>query len=367
VQRDRWHLGLLAREAGRNVAGRGSRMLPVLALAVLTGAGSTAFVALETQQLRTELADLAADGRGVLLVSAASPDAPARIDRASCEALTGQPGIARAGVLEPADRLDLLPVGTRLPAQRASTTLFPELAGADLLVGSALSDRTDGTFYVTTGGSDGEGGEGGEGGEVTTAVHAGPHPEGLGSTFTITLPPDPGQPEATGCAVVLDELTDTAAALPAVTAQLGVTGNPVAAIEVLRATNDPAADYLDRTSRWLPVLLGLIGAVATAITTRLRASEIAVYRMSGTSPTSVMTLLAFESLLLAGTAAIAATAAALALTLAGPTGSGGAGYFLDPTVPVLWGLALAGTWATATLFATTDLAVRRPDDLAKDR
>lgn len=345
MQRDRWHPGLLAREAVRNVFGPGSRMVALLALAVITGAGSSAYIALQTQAMRQEVHDLAAAGHNVLEFTALSPDAPTRIDRTSCEALAEQRGIAHAGILEPAGQLDVLPVGTRIPAQRASTTLFPELAAADLIVGRNLSDRVSRPFTVKAGQ------------DLATAVHADPHPEDLGTGSSITLPPRPDDTTTARCVVVLDEYSDVDTALPAVGAQLKVTTNPAAGTELLTATNNPVANYLQRPDRWFPLLLGLLGAVATAITTRLRASEIAVYRMSGTSPISVMTLLTLEALLLTGTAALSATAAALSLYT----------HYLDPVIPIIWGLALAGTWAIVALTASLDLAVRRPTDLAKDR
>ncbi|QDB80566.1 hypothetical protein FE251_15210 [Georgenia wutianyii] len=127
--------------------------------------------------------------------------------------------------------------------------------------------------------------------------------------------------------------------------------------QLLTATSDPALNYLERLSRWLPLLLGLLGAIATAIVTRLRSSELAVYRMSGTSPTSLMTLLTLETLLIAGIAALSAATAPLALPA----------HYIDPAVPVLWGIGLAGTWAVVTLAMSLDLAVRHPSDLAKDR
>lgn len=79
--------------------------------------------------------------------------------------------------------------------------------------------------------------------------------------------------------------------------------------------------------------------------------------MSGTSPVSVMTLLTLETLLITGSAALSAAAASLAL----------ATHYLDPAVPMLCGLVLAGTWILAALAASLDLAARRPSDLAKDR
>lgn len=193
--------------------------------------------------------------------------------------------------------------------------------------------------------------------DLATAVHAESHPEDLGTGSSITLPPRSSDTAAARCVVVLDEFSDVDTALPAVAAQLKIEDNPAAGAELLVATNDPIADYLQRADRWPPLLLGMLGAFATAITTRLRASEIAVYRMSGTAPVSVMSLLTLEILLVTGTAALSATAASLALSA----------HYLDPAVPILWGLALAGTWAVVALAASLDLALRRPTDLAKDR
>lgn len=345
MQRDGWRLGLLAREAARNVFGRGSRMLVVLALAILAGAASSAYIALDTQSMRDDVQDLAADGRNVLVFSAMSNDAPASIQRASCEALAEQHGVLRAGILDPAGQLDVLPVGPRLPAQRASSTLFPELVGADLLVGRNLSDRAERPFTVWAGQ------------DLATAVHADPHPEDLGTGSSVTLPPRPTDTTSTRCVVVLDAFSDVDAALPTVAAGLKVSDNPVSGAELLTATNDPVNDYLQRLDRWFPVLLGLLGGAAMAITTRLRASEIAVYRMSGTAPVSVLTLLTLEALLVSGAAAVSATAASLALFE----------HYRDPAIPILWGLALAGAWSIIALAASLDLPFRRPNDLAKDR
>jgi hypothetical protein len=345
MQRDRWRLSMLAREATRNVFGPGSRLLTIVALAVLAGAASSAYIALETQSMRQEINDLAADGRNVLVFSGLSSEAPTRIDRASCEALAGQHGVSHAGVLEPAEPVDVLPVGTRLPAQRASTTLIPELSEAELLVGRNLSDRASLPFKVWVGG------------DLATAAHAAPHPEDLGTGSSITLPLRPSDTTSEKCVVILDEFPDVDSALPAIASQLKVMVNPAAGTELLTATSDPIGDYLQRPDRWFPLLLGFLGAIATAIVTRLRASEVAVYRMSGTSPTSIMTLLTFETLLITGCAALSATAASLTLSP----------HYLDLAVPILWGLALAGTWTIVTLAASLDLAIRRPSDLAKDR
>jgi hypothetical protein len=64
-----------------------------------------------------------------------------------------------------------------------------------------------------------------------------------------------------------------------------------------------------------------------------------------------------EVLLVAGTALASSVAAALVLAWA----------YRDPTVAMLGGVVLAGTWAVLTIGMCFDLALRRPTDLAKDR
>ncbi|GAB3229116.1 hypothetical protein GCM10027586_14240 [Kineococcus gypseus] len=345
MHRDDWPFGLLVREAILNIFGPGSRMLVILALAVLAGAGSSTYIAVQSQAVRQEVFDLAADGRNVLVISALSNDAPSSINRASCENLHKQQGVDHAGILESAGELDVLPVGTRLPAQRASTTLFRELTNTDLLVGRNLSDRVSRQFTVRSGR------------DLASAKHADPHPEDLGTSFSVTLPPHPSHPSTARCVVILNAFSDADLASSIIAAQLKVTKNPISVTELLTATTNPVDNYLQRVDRWFPVLLGLLGAVAAVVTTRRRASEIAVYRMSGTSPVSMMTLLTLETLLITGSAALSATAAALTLS----------SYYLDLAVPILWGCVLAGSWAIFAIVALLDLGVRRPSELAKDR
>ncbi|NHC14513.1 hypothetical protein [Motilibacter deserti] len=353
MQHDGWRLGYLAREATRNVLGRGSRLLPLLALAILAGVGSSSFIAYETVRLRDEIAQLDVQGQYVLVYRSTSTSAPAQISRASCESLAGQDGVRHAGLLTPVSDMDLLPVGVGLPAQRASTTLVPELSRVDVLIGPVLAgsgaasaDRSASAFRVKTGTS-----------ETATAVVPTARPEALATDFSVTLPLLPADVDGPQCVVVLRALSDPARAGDLHGAALAVEGNPVTATRPFIATNDPVDTYLHRPGRWLPLLLALVGALATGIASRLRASEMAVYRLSGTSRTSVLTLLALETLLIAGTAGLCAVAAALALR----------DRYLDPLIPVTWGLAMAGVWAVGGLLATTDLALRRPTNLAKDR
>lgn len=345
MQRDGWRLSLLAREALRNIFGSGSRMYALLALAVLTGAGSSAYIAMEATTLQQEVRALSEAGRNVVVFTALNNDAPASIDRHSCEALAGQRGVPHAGSLEAAGHLDVLPLGDHLPAMRASASLFPELGTVDMLIGHNLPAGSTETFIVR------------HQDEMAVAARARPYPQDLGTGASVTLPPLPKDSHTEKCVVMLDAYSDVDVAIPVIAAQLNVDGHPVTGEELLTATNEPVSDFLGRPTRWFPLLLGCLGAAATAITLRLRSSEIAVYRMSGTSPASIMVLLTFEALLVSGVAVFAAALASLVLLP----------HYLALTVPLLWGLALGGIWAITALLSSVDLAFRRPSDLAKDR
>ncbi|WP_061961375.1 hypothetical protein [Demequina flava] len=189
------------------------------------------------------------------------------------------------------------------------------------------------------------------------AVFAGAHPGDLGTASTVTLPLRHSDIAGEQCVVILSAFSDAARASAVAMAELEVSNNPAIGRELLTATSNPASEYADRATRWLPLLLGGFGGALTAIIARLRSSEIAVYRMSGSSPSSVLTLLSIEALLVAGVASLGATCAAIVL----------AKYYIDPSVPVLWGIALAGVWALLAVAGSLDLALRSPSTLAKDR
>jgi hypothetical protein len=125
----------------------------------------------------------------------------------------------------------------------------------------------------------------------------------------------------------------------------------------LQEPDDPIAQFLARIDRLLPIALGLVGGAAMVISLRLHASEIAVYRLAGTSSTCLLILLALHAALVAGVGVLAATAAAVVLAC----------FYPDPSVPILWSLAMGAVATTTVVAFTADLAFRRPTDLAKDR
>jgi len=341
---DGWRFADLTREALRNALGRGARLLPAVALAGLLGAGSVAILALEQRALDAEISSLTAQGRGVIGIVEVSPERPATISRSSCEDLTEMPGVQNAGIVVEAGRADAEPFTIDAPARRASTTLFPALGSVDVLLGGTLAaqEHTFHTFIY---------------GQPFLAAVAEPSREGTGSTFSLTFPLLPTDTTASRCVVLLDPLTSADEVSTDLIARLDIQGNPVNAQEVLTTPIDPIDDYLTRPGRHAPLALGVVGGLLTALITRSRTSELAVYRLSGTSRTSLLTLLSLENAVIAGLAASVSAISALLL----------AAHLLDPATAVTAGIALAGAWALVATIGTIDIAFRRPTDLAKDR
>lgn len=341
---DRWRFADLAREALRNVFGSGARLLPAVALAGLFGTGSVATLVLEQNALHDEIAALTDQGRGVVIFTEASPERPGYIGRGSCEQLVDTKGVEAAGLVVFMTGTDAAPFVIDAPARRASSTLVPALGEADVVVGSTLADH-QGPFRVLIHG------------QSFDAVVAGPSREGTGTAYSLTFPLLPHDTAAGMCVAILDPILDADDLVPTLATQLNVGGNPISGKEVLVHPSDPIEDYLTRLSRHTPLALGLIGGFITAVITRTRGSELAVYRLSGTTRSSLLTVMLVENLLIAGVAASATAVAGLVL----------AAYLFDPATAIITGFALAGTWAVIASVATLDLPFRRPTDLAKDR
>ena len=115
MQRDAWTLAHLAREACRNVFDVRSKMFALLGCAVLIGTVIPIYAAIQGQQLRDQLADEAALGRNVVLISALDNAIPVSISRASCEALAQNADVARAGILRSQPTRDFLQLGSLVP------------------------------------------------------------------------------------------------------------------------------------------------------------------------------------------------------------------------------------------------------------
>jgi len=240
--------------------------------------------------------------------------------------------------------MSVTPGTDEVQSQRVSTTLLPQLSRFDALIGRDLLDRHQPDFALVDG-------------WLASVAPLSRQREGVSNAYALVLPLLPTDSKAGSCIVVLDRFVRADAVATEQMASLEVTGGAIIGSEVLQATSDPVAAFLDRPGRFLPYLLGMLGAIATIITFRLRSSEFATYRMSGTGIRSLLTLIACETLLVTG---VASSSAALSVFVLHDR-------YLSLATPIWSGVALAGSWAAITVLGTVDLAFRRPIDLAKDR
>lgn len=349
MQRDRWHLNALVHEAVRNVGDWRAKLFPILVFAVLGGSCLAVFFSVEANSLHQQLTHLTMEGRLVVDISSTNPQTPVKIERESCEDLAHQPGVARAGIYSQIAYLEVPQLGASIPFAGVSTTLFPELDHVDALIGSEL--REPGPDFTLTLPNDVLG---------TTHVMAA-QPRGVDTNSAVLVPLVPAQDTGPSCRVVMGPLSDPAEVVPRAVAQLRTTeAGDIIAISPFQNNIDPIQQFLGRSARNLPLLLGLLGGFAAAVINRVRFGELAAYRLSGTSGRSLALLLTLEQCLLAG---VLATSTALAAVATGLV----LGYPASVAAATLSGLGAAATWVITAALFTLDIPARRPTDLAKDR
>jgi len=336
----------MVREANANVFSPAARMFPVLAVAVLVGAGQSSLMIHQASQLDETLAALTMSGRNVVTVAPPSPDSVSTVDRVSCEALAEYPQIERAGLVGTAERTEVVELGAFLPLQPVSATLLPGLDAYDAVVGSALWSDDDPTLTLAA-----------PGGQVLHAEVGDEMPAGVPTGSALAIPLGATTTSGSYCVVVLDPYLPLTDARTLVLADLQMAGEPLAATSPYKETVDVVALHLSRTERFLPAGIAVLAGFSVLGLSRLRSSELAAYRLSGTSRRSLATILLLEQAILAGFYLTSATAAALVL---GP-------LLRDPAVPILWAVVGALGWTVCAGSAASITVLRRASDLAKDR
>ncbi|HEY4752363.1 MAG TPA: hypothetical protein VIH37_03695 [Candidatus Limnocylindrales bacterium] len=343
---DRWATSALVREAVCNVASWRARLFPVLILAVLMGAGGVAFAAGEALSLDHQVVELQAQGRLVIDITSVDPKRPVAIDRTSCEALSTQPDVTRAGLAVPSGFSDIGQLGTGVGIVAVSNTLFPQIRHTDVLVGSALrASVSDFRLLMPDG-------------RVAQARMLAIQPRGLDVNSAILVGLDPTVTTGPSCRVVFDPHADPTQVIGRALASVQEVGDqPLVASTAYAENINPVTAYQHRPTRLLPLLLGLLGGFAAAMVNRARVGELATYRLSGTSRRSLALLLGLEQCFLAGTLATAGALAALALTA----------YPISRLAASLASVAAAAIWILTAMVLSIDIPLRRPTDLAKDR
>lgn len=347
VRLDNWRGIHLAREANKNVLVWRSRLQPLVFFAVLAGVAATLFGAYESTSLLHRLEEQKESGRNILVFSAADTNRPVSIDRRSCETLTNSSAVERAGIVEREGLFDFLQIGPDVPVLSASSSLFPLLNTNDAIVGSALvPDVQAGVPYRL-----------GLSANILEAQVASKQAVGIDTNSAVVVALPPRVRSGSTCVVVLHDLTSVDRNLSQLSAQLQSSGGPLAATQMFNDTSDPIEDFINRSGRLLPSLLGLLGGVAAGILNRLRSGELAAYRLSGTSARSLYVLLLLEQALLAGLMVLSASLAIAALHP----------YFLSPASTLMSSFAAGCVWLIVAVLMTIDVPMRKPPDLAKDR
>lgn len=341
--RVRWRAGPLVREASLNVFLGGGGLHLLAGFALVTGAAVGVALAGQAMTIEAELMSLRSEGRGVVVFTTADRDIEVHIDRMTCEGLAARSDVERAGILVDTGRHDLATVGRDVVVFQASTSLAPALSTVDALVGDKLG-YPHGQRRLNL-----------DGHSVSAVVDdSGVPTTGMDSAVTVALPP--AVVSGDECVVLLVPWARTQEVAAEAAATLRAEGGPVSAYAALREPVDVISRHTDRPERLLPVLAGLVGAVLTAIVTATRSSQLAAYRLSGTSCTQLLVLLWLEGALLAGLFAASGVLAAILLLGIGPSAAAGA----------VWILAGATVWVGLGSLAWPS-AVRNPIHLAKDR
>ncbi|ACZ23255.1 hypothetical protein Sked_33600 [Sanguibacter keddieii DSM 10542] len=339
---------MLVREAVKNVLSPAARMFPVLAVAVLLGAGQTALVVHQADALGSTLDDLGLAGRNVVVLTPPASDAVSTVSRTSCDGLTRYDQVQAAGLVGRAERTDLVELGSFVPLQPVSDTLLPLLTTHDAVVGAALwpdADADESIVLVTASG------------QVLQAALGPPVPAGISTGAALGVPLDPTTTTGDHCVVVLDPYLPVQESRQVVLSELQLVGEPLVATSPYSETVDVVARHLARTERFLPGAVAVLAGFTALALSRLRSSELAAYRLSGTSRRSLATMLLLEQMIVAGFFVTSGTTAALVLGT----------HLRDPAVPVLWAVVGGLAWVVCAGTAASAAVLRRASDLAKDR
>jgi hypothetical protein len=344
MQRDRWRASLLAREALLNCFAPRARLYPLILIAALLGVAGPLLAAWQSTQLQHQLAVEAIQGRNLVTIAALDKNDPATITTASCDRLTTDPDVLAAGTVRPVETAGFLQLGTAIPVLEASPTLLPQLQAQDALVGPGLTARRSPfRLLLPTG-------------ETVTAARGEQQPDALGTDVAVTLALPPTVHTTATCLVKLAPTAQPQQVGQRLVTEVDASGGPLSATTSFTEPQNPITVFAGRADRYVPVALGVLGGILSAVVARRRAGEWAAYRMSGTGPRSMAMIIALESAAQAGVMLLSSVIAAAALY----------SKIIGPFSDVALAVAGASAWVAVSVAATADLSFRRPTDLAKD-
>ncbi|MEO5535775.1 MAG: hypothetical protein ABIR17_11670 [Pseudolysinimonas sp.] len=341
----RWRTGAIFDEARRNALLWRSRQSIAIAVSILLGLGLALTSASDWHTLSRNIESLDLRGRNVLIAQATDPASPAEISIASCEATSELLAVERAGAVVALDSTNVTQLGPRVPLVGVSPSLLPELDHVAAVVGSSLGLAPGDITLVVEG-------------EVLTARVGQPQPEAFGLNSAVAVRVPFTTTWTRQCVIELGDSESVTRQAALISAQLRTDGGDIAVTPYVNETFDILQAFGSRPTRWVPLGFGLLGLILGGALLSMRSSELAAYRLSGTSRRDLVILLAAEQALLAGvTVAFGSFGCVIALLVV-PT---------MPLTTLLWpwvtGLtSLVGFWFVA-YFATR----RSPAVLARDR
>jgi len=282
-----WRPLLSLREAFRNLLAPSARSAIVVVLVVASAFLLLVGAVQDDDRLLNVLDDQTRLGENTLVFGSSEPSNAQRISVTSCEALTGQKGVTRAGPIEFVGLDDVTQLGPSVSVMATTRSLVPELKDALAVVGVSFDLSTPGYLHGDLLGN-------------VLAVPGSSVAGGIPTETAVAVEMSPAQRSAPQCLAVIDPRYDTQEALTVMGSSLDVENGPLVSHSYVASQYDAIAAYLDRQGRWFALIVGVALAVIGAIGTRFRNSEIASYRLTGTSRTDMLFILTLEQAILAG-------------------------------------------------------------------
>jgi hypothetical protein len=348
----RWSWPHSLRECLLNLTSWGSRGCVELMFAVLAGATLAAWHAAQWHQLDRSLDQQALLGRNTVIFGPMDPsDRTFRVTRASCEALTNDAAVTRSGIVVPLGSEDIAQLGPRVPILAVSRSLLPQLDTHQAVIGLALAGPLSmgdpGTAIILAANEHG----------TLRSVVGEVQPTGLDSNSAVSVAIDPSLRLGTNCVVQLGTYADPHSVLPRLEAALDVESGRISVRPAATLSFDVVADFLSRPHRFTDLAVAVAAGLMSAALRRLRASELAAYRLSGTASRDLYRITMLEQLTISGAFSLAGSTALICL--------GQRGQVLASEIS--WLLNAGLVWLIVLGLLAIPVVCANPMRLAKDR
>lgn len=291
VRKGAWRGVDLVEEAIRNSLNWRSRQAVSIAVAIALGLALAAITTADWRGLASNLAALDLRGRNVIVAGPADPANPVAISVDSCERLSELAAVERAGSVMSLPPVTSVQLGPRVPVLGVSPSLLPELQDHDVAIGPSLGLARDTTRLVF-------------GDFLLRATVMSEQPEALGVNGALAVRLPLQTRTTMSCVVVLRDAESVGLQIPLVAAQLHTAGGDVAVVSYLTESFDVIAAFQNRGTRWLPLIAGIAGSLLGVAMLLMRSSELATYRLSGSSRPDLYRLLVIEQAVLAGVSVV---------------------------------------------------------------